>query len=267
MTEPDAHLYGVRLLHMGDGDVPGPEAYWMSDWDQWHRLAFQAALIQGDGVNMLVSTGPAKDLTPMNTQWAGFLGERAAMRRDSRQWMPEQLAALGLAPADITHVVLTPLQLYTTSNVPLFDAAEICIADRGWVHFHRTHSHPHDDRWASLPPEVLYYLTHEAWDRVRLLADEDEIVPGVRTWWAGSHHRASIAVEIDTDAGVVTITDAYFLRGNLDRDHPIGICENIYEALTVFERVRRVADIPLTLYDPEQLERYPDRIVARAPGA
>jgi len=239
----------------------------MSDWDRWQRLAFQAVLIQGGSCNVLVSSGPAQDLTAMNSQWATFLGERAAMRRSPGQWMPDQLAALGLAPTDITHLVLTPLQLYTTSNVPLFTSAQICIADRGWVHFHRTHSHPHDDRWSSLPPEVLRYLTHDAWDRVRLLADEDTIVPGIRTWWAGAHHRASIAVEVDTPAGVVTVTDSYFLRRNLANNHPIGICENIYEAQAVFERVRRVSDIPLTLYDPVQLEQFPDGVVVPVPGS
>lgn len=258
-------MYGVRLLHLGDADVPGPEAFWMSDWDQWHRLAFQAALIQGPGVNALVSTGPAEDLGPMNRQWATLLGERAAMRRDPGQWMPHQLASVGLQPADITHVLLTPLQLYTTSNIALFGQAQICLTDRGWTHFHRSHRHPHDDRAASLPPDILHHLTYEAWDRVRLLADEDEIVPGIRTWWTGAHHRASMAVEVDSTAGTVTLTDAYFLRRNLDTDHPIGICENIYEALAAQERVRRVADIPLTLYDPDQLDAYPDGVVAARP--
>lgn len=253
--------FEIRLLHVGDGDVPGPEVYWMSDWDQWHRLAFQAFLIRGDGVNALVSTGPAEDLGPMNRQWASFLGERAAMRREPGQWLPDQLRALGVDPGEITHVILTPLQLYTTSNVTHFRNAEICLAERGWLHFHRTKSHPHDDRWSSIPPEVLTYLTHEAWDRVRLLADEDQIAPGLRTWWAGSHHRASMAVEVDTTEGVVTITDAYFHRRNLDERHPIGICENIYEALAVFDRVARVADHTLTLYDPDQLQRYPDRVI------
>lgn len=259
-------MFGVRLLHLGDGDVPGPEVYWMSDWDQWYRLAFQAVLIQGPGVNALISTGPAEDLGPMNAQWASFLGERAAMRRAPGQWLPDQLAALGLEPADITHVLLTPLQLYTTSNVPLFSRAQICLTERGWTHFHRTKRHPHDDRWSCLPPEVLHYLTHTAWDRVRLLADEDEIVPGLRTWWTGSHHRASMAVEVDTPAGVVTVTDAYFTRRNLETDHPIGICENIYEAMAAHERVRRVADVPLTLYDADQLTRYPDGVVAVPPS-
>ena len=65
-------MFGVRLLHVGDGDVPGPEVFWMSDWDQWYTLAFQAVLIQGPGVNVLVNTGPARDLEPMNAQWATF---------------------------------------------------------------------------------------------------------------------------------------------------------------------------------------------------
>lgn len=257
--------YGVRLLHLGNGDVPGPEVYWMSDWDQWYTLAFQAFLIEGPGVLALVGTGPAEDLTAMNRGWASFLGERAALRREPGQWLPDQLAALGISPHEVTHVLLSPLQLYTTSNVTLFDGAEICLTERGWRHFHSTHRHPHDDRWTSLPPQVLHYLTHDAWDRVRLLADEDEIRPGLRTWWTGSHHRASMAVEVDTPAGVVTITDAYFTRRNLDTDRPIGICENIYEAMAAQERIRRVADIPLTPYDAGQLTAYPDGIVVARP--
>ncbi len=233
----------------------------MSDWDQWYSLAFQAALIQRPGVNALVGTGPAQDLGPMNRQWAEFLGERAAMRREPGGWLPDQLHRLGLDVQDITHVLLTPLQLYTTSNVPLFTNAQICVTERGWLHFHRTKAHPHDNRDACLPPAVLDYLIHEGWPRVRLLADEDEIVPGLRTWWAGSHHRASMVVEVDSTAGVVTVTDAYFTERNLRTDHPIGICENIYEALAAQERVRKTADIALTIYDPDQLVRFPDGIV------
>jgi hypothetical protein len=260
-----AATYGVRLLHMGDGEVPGPEVFWMSDWDQWYTLAFQAVLIEGPGVKALVNTGPAEDLTAMNERWATFLGERAAMKREPGQWMPEQLDRLGTRPEEITHVLLTPLQAYTTANVPLFPNAEFCITERGWTHYHRTKSHPHDDRWTSISQEVLHYLVDEAWDRVRLLGDEDEIAPGLRTWWSGAHHRASMVVEVDTPAGVVTITDSYFTRRNLDTDHPIGICENIYEAMAAQERVRRVADIPLTVYDRGQLEAYPDGVVAGRP--
>lgn len=258
--------YGVRILPLGFGEVPGPEVYWMSDWDKWYRLAFQAFLIEGPGIRALVGTGPARDLSEMNAGWASFLGERAAFQREPGQWLPEQLAAIGVELDSITHVLLTPLQLYTTANVLAFPNAQVCITRRGWEHFHTTHRHPHDDRATSLPPEVLASLVLDGWHRVRLLADEDEVAPGLRTWWSGAHHRASMAVEVDTSEGIVTITDSYFTGRNLEENHPIGIAENIYEAIAVHERIRRVADVALTLYDEDQLARFPDGIVAPRPG-
>ncbi len=253
--------YGVRLLHVGDGEIPGPELFWMSEWDTWFPIAFQVVLVEGDGITALISTGAAEDLSPMNDKWAAGLGERARMRRSEGQFILDKLADAGVSPADVTHVILSPLQLYTVSNVPRFPNARICLSRRGWTHYHTTHDHPHDDRWHCIPRDVLEYMTCDAWDRVHLLEDEGEIAPGIRTWWAGSHHRATIAVEIDTPQGIVTVTDAYFVRRNLDEDHPIGICENIYEALAAHERIRRTAEHPLTLYDPGQLDRYPDGIV------
>jgi hypothetical protein len=201
----------------------------------------------------------------MNDKWASGVGERGRMRRADGEFIVDALASAGVTPDDITHVVLTPLQLYTTSNVPQFRNAAICLSRKGWIHYQTTRDHPHDDRWFCIPRNVLAYMTGDAWGRVRLLDDADEIAPGIRTWWAGSHHRASIVIEIDTPAGVVTVTDAYFVRRNLEENHPIGICENIYEAMAVHERVAQTADHALTLYDPEQLKRYPGGIVAAAP--
>lgn len=254
--------YSVTTLALGTAEVPGPELYWMSHFEEWFPLVFQAVLIRGEGVCALVNTGPARDLTDMNDQWASFLGERARMHRGDGQFILDQLAAHGVAPDDITHVILTPLQLYTVSNVLAFPSAEICIAERGWVHFHTTHQHPHDNRATSIPDEILTELVTTAWSRVRLLKDEDEIAPGLRTWWSGGHHRASIVVEADTASGVVAISDTFFVHENVTDDVPIGISENIYEALATHDRVRRTADIVLPLYDPENFSRFPDGLVA-----
>ena len=103
-----------------------------------------------------------------------------------------------------------------------------------------------------------------AWPRVRLLEDEDELAPGLRTWWSGGHHRASMVVEVDTPAGVVAISDTFFHLQNVEEDHPIGISENIYEALAAHARVRRTADIIVPLYDPANFDRFPDGVVSRA---
>lgn len=255
-------VYEVTTLAVGHSEIPGPELFWMRDWTRWHPLTFQVVLIRGDGVTALINTGPARDLEPMNRGWAAFLGERAAMRREEGEFVLDQLDRVGVTPQEVTHVVLTPLQLYSVSNVLAFDNAAICISERGWIHFHTTHRHPHDDRATSIPPEILVPLVTTAWPRVRLLADEDELAPGLRTWWAGAHHRASVVVEVDTAVGVVAISDAFFHLENVEQDHPIGIAEDIHEALAVHARVRRTAAVVLPLYDPKNFTRFPGGRVA-----
>ena len=256
--------YSVTTMPVGTSLIPGPELFWMSHWDEWLPLTFQVVLIEGDGIRALVNTGPAEDLEPMNRGWASFLGEKAAMTREPGQFVLEQLESRGIRPEEITHVILTPLQLYTVSNVLAFERAEICIARRGWVHFHTTHEHPHDNRATSIPDDILVELVTTAWPRVRLLEDEDELAPGLRTWWSGGHHRASMVVEVDTPAGVVAISDTFFHLQNVEEDHPIGISENIYEALAAHARVRRTADIIVPLYDPANFDRFADGVVSRA---
>lgn len=254
--------YSVTTMAVGESIIPGPELYWMTSFDEWFPLTFQSVLIRGDGVVALVNTGPAEDLEPMNAGWASFLGEKARMQRADGEFILDQLAALGVRPEEITHVILTPLQLYTVSNVLAFPQARICIAKRGWVHFHTTHEHPHDNRATSIPDEILTELVTTAWPRVRLLEDEDEIAPGLRTWWSGGHHRASLVVEVDTANGVVAISDSFFHERNVTENIPLGINEDMYEVLACYERVRRTADVVLPLYDPANFDRHPGGRVA-----
>lgn len=259
-----AATYGVRLLKVGQMDVPGPQVFWMSAWDRWLTLHFNVLLVEGAGVRMLVNTGPPDDLEPLNAHVRSVLGDRATFVRDEDERVEAHLEGLGISPDEITHVVVTPLQLYSTSGLPLFTNAQICLSKRGWVAFHTTHDHPHDVRWATLSKRTLSYLVLDAWERVRLLEDEDEVVPGVRTWWAGTHHRASVAIEIDTAAGVVVASDAFFYRENVLDNRPLGIGESIEEALTCYARVRRTADVVLPLNDPRLLDEYAGGVVAEA---
>lgn len=253
----------VRSLKVGEVDVPGPELFWMDQWDVWFTLCFQVVLVQGNGVNALVNTGFAPDPGEIRDLWIELLGERGRLRRGPEQEIEAVLASAGLTPADVTHVLLTPFQLYTTGNVTLFKNAQFCFTKRGWVHYHTTHAHPHDNRWTSIARDELVYLVTDAWDRVRLLEDEDEIVPGLRTWWSGVHHRASMVVEADSADGVVAISDSFFYYENVEDGRLLGINENMYEALRVNERVLATAKHIVPLYDPKVFERYPGGIVAQ----
>jgi hypothetical protein len=254
--------FEVQVLSVGRTEIPGPELFWMSEWDRWFPLSFNVVLIRGDGVTALVNTGAPADLGPLNQIWKSILGERAVYVRGPDDTIEAGLERTGVRPDEVTHVVVTPFQLYSTAGIPLFGNAQICLSKRGWTHFHTTKNHPHDNRWTSFSPEVLVHLVTEGWDRVRLLEDEDEIVPGLRTWWAGTHHRASIAVEIDSTAGTVVASDAFFHYENVEDDRLLGINESMYEALACYERTRRVADHVVPLYDPKVFDRYPGGVVA-----
>jgi hypothetical protein len=258
--------YGVRVLDVGRSLIKGPEVFWMDRWDEELPLAFNCTLIQGHGITALVNTAPPETDAYARERFPAmrYLHEQPdgdLVRRPDQQ-LPAALRALGVAPADVTHVLLTPLELYTTGSLHLFRSASICITRRGWVHFHTTHEHPHDERWRSFPEATLVDLVTASWPRVRLLADEDEVAPGIRTWWSGAHHRESMVVEVDTTAGTVAISDSFFYYENVEEDRMLGLCESFEEALCCYARVRRSADHIVPIHDPKVFDRYPDGVVA-----
>ena len=73
--------FAVRALKVGQTEIPGPELFWMSDWDRWHRLFFNVVLVQGKGITLLVNTGAPEDLAPINEVWTSILGERSRFER------------------------------------------------------------------------------------------------------------------------------------------------------------------------------------------
>src|SRR5207237_8674428 len=126
----------VQSVQVGSVDGPGPELFWMADFDKWYPLALQVVVIRTGDTVALVNTGPPPDLTALNALWVSMLGERGRLQRTAEQELVPALAAAGVASEDVTHVVCTPFQLYSTRNVPLFVNAQICLSTRGCMHSH-----------------------------------------------------------------------------------------------------------------------------------
>ncbi len=258
--------YSVRVLSVGESKIDGPDVFWRQRQGEVLPLAFNVTLIRGEGIVALVNTSPPEDDAEVR---AGFPRMRylhdapaGDLVRGPAQRIDGALASAGLTVDDVTHVLLTPLELYTTGTLGRFRRATICLAKRGWIHFHTTHEHFHDARWRSFPRAVLVDLVTDSWDRVRLLEDEDEVVPGLRTWWSGAHHRESIVVEVDTAVGTVAISDSFFYYENVEDGQLLGLCENMYEALECNARVLRTARHIVPIHDPKVFERYPDGVIA-----
>lgn len=256
--------YSVQAFNAGTFWVPGPEVYWMENWNQLEEMNTLIYLIRGGGKNILINTGPPRDLTIINQAWLGFFGYPEAQIVRTEEQLPQNiLRSQGLAPEDIATVLVTPLQAYATANIPMFSNATIAISRRGWIEdFQAPYYHLHVPRHLRIPPDVNHYLQNEGWEKVRLLADEEEILPGIRVFWAGVHHRSSIAVAIETDKGTVIITDAFFKYGNIESGRYLGVMESMMEADATWARIRKDADVFASIYDPEVFKRHPGGILA-----
>ncbi len=245
------------------GMVPGPEVYWMAHFGDWLPLHINVVLIKGGGKTILVNSGPPEDyLAHMNDVWRQELGEQAQISVPHSGAMTQVMEAWGIDPASVDFVIITPLQAYAIGGIDLFPHAQICVSRTGWIDlFAPKHFDPR--RHMAVPDRLLHYLLFDLWPKgfVRLLQDEDEIVPGVRTWWAGTHHRSSMAVEVDTVDGVVAMSDVAFYYENLESNIPLGILESMEECRDAYARLQK-ADRFVSLYDPKTMARYPRGRVA-----
>lgn len=258
--------WSVHVRSVGRSLIRGPEVFWMDAWDEMLPLAFNIVVARQADRVVLVNTSPPEPTTVVERDFPRMrylhdvpVGD---LVRGPDESMVGALATLGLTPNDVTHILLTPLELYTTGTLHLFERAEICITRRGWVHFHTTHDHPHDKRWRSFPQDALVELVTSSWDRVHLLDDEDALAPGLRTWWSGTHHRESMVVEIDSAVGTVAVSDSFFYYENVEDGRLLGLCENMYEAMACNERVLGAAEHIVPIHDPKVFDRYPDGTIS-----
>jgi len=90
---------------------------------------------------------------------------------------------------------------------------------------------------------------------LRLLEDEDEVLPGIRCFWAGVHHRSSMCYVVETEKGRIGFSDCVFKFGNIDDGEPLGIQESLEEYYITTERIKRETDFFIPLYEPEAIHR------------
>jgi glyoxylase-like metal-dependent hydrolase (beta-lactamase superfamily II) len=256
--------YSIKAFNAGTFWVPGPEVYWMERWGTLEEMNALIYLVRGGGHNILINTGPPQDLTIVNKAWLNFFGfPEAQIVRTDEQLPQNIIGSQGLTPEEITDVIVTPLQAYATSNIHLFQNATIHISRKGWIEdFQAPYYHLHVPRHLRIPPEVNNYLQNEGWEKVNLLADEAEILPGLRTFWAGVHHRSSLAVSIGTSKGNTIITDSFFKYGNIEKGRYLGVMESMMEADSTWARIRREAQVVASIYDPEVFVRHPGGVLA-----
>ncbi len=256
-------MFTIQMLRTAEIEVPWPEVYWMEGFADWTRLQFQMAVIRGGGKTILVNTGFPDDVAALTKAWSDFLGPRGTLQRPDA-WRTEQLlAGIGVDPKQVTHVVVTPIQLYATGCLHLFPNAKFCFSRRGWLEDLIAPTYPHHvGRQGCISDEHLRWLMFENHANLHLMDDAEEILPGLTCRWVGVHHRSSMLVEVQTARGLVMLSDCAFHYANVEQGKPLGIAESIIEAHAAYADIRRRADLFVPLYDPLVQTRFPNGLIA-----
>ena len=252
------------MFKIGEARAPGPLSLYMSDWDVVEWAPHFIWLAQGGGRSVLVNAG-----LPQNPADLEILNDacRQAYHDNyfppDRIWTPqERLAEVGLEPKDIDTILINSIGSYATGNIELFPNADVYMSRQGWIDFIAPERPPGYKRQVIFSDSTLTYLVTNGWSHLHLVGEEEEVLPGIKMFWVGCHHRGSMALSIQTKKGKVVISNSIFKYENFDPGIPIGVLENLFECQDALERIREEADIVIPMYDNRVLERHPDGIIA-----
>lgn len=255
--------YTIKMVPTAEVEVPGPEVYWMESFHEWIRLRFQVGIIRRDDKIILINTGFPDDVTGIAKAWKDYLGNRAILQRPDSNKMSAILEKENINPDNVTHVIITPIQLYATGNLHLFRNAKICVSRKGWIEDIIAPAYPHHvPRQGCISDAHLHWLMVENNANLVLMDDTHELLAGLTCKWIGAHHRSSIIVEVDSPSGVVGISDCAFHYSNVEDGRALGIAESIIEAHAAYKYIRENVKTFVPLYDPLVQERHKDGMIA-----
>ena len=256
--------YRLRAFKIAEGLAPGPLNYYMSHWDLLDYSPHFTWLVQGGGRTILINTGlPQKpeDLKNLNDACLAFYPKSEFLA--DRIWPPQNvLSEVGVKPEEVDTVLIISMGAYATGSLELFRNAQIYLSRTGWIDFLAPQRPSHVARGGVFTGSTLTYLITEAWERLHLVGNEEEVLEGIKMFWVGCHHRGSMAVSIQTAKGKVVISDSIFRYENFEKGIPIGVLENIFECQDALDRIRKEADIVIPTHDNELLVRFPNGIIA-----
>lgn len=248
--------YSIQVFQVGHQKIRGPIVFYLDRFDEWEPFIDTIVVVRGGGKTVVINSG-LPDLSVLEPFWPSWPGERPWEVSESEQ-PAAALASVGVDPATVDFLILTPLVYYATGHIDLFSKAQICILKRGWADFHAPSNAFYESiRSLLIPPKTLASMVTDTYSRLRLLEDEDEVLPGIRTFFAGVHHRSSMAVTIDTAKGRAIFSDCFFKFRNIEENIPIGALENLDEVQVSYSKIRREADLLIPMFDPEVFVRYP----------
>lgn len=246
----DCPVYRIYPLRNGDLAINGKHAFKGGDETETYGYRLYSFLILGGEKPMLVDAGLV-DVAEMNRGAAKVLAEPITQKPEHT--IPRQLKKFGLAPEDIGHVFVTHLHFDHVDGLDAYTNAIVHIGNKEWelATADRSRSWGHARILAN-------FIDNPQWARRLSLCEDEEILPGIESFWVGGHTPGSMAYSVNTAAGRTVCTgDTVSLLANLERDVAVGVQVSQDECMAGMQRIRERADFVLPSHDPGTLLRWP----------
>ncbi len=241
--------YRIYPLRNGTCRLAGNHAFRGGVEAETYEYALYVWLILGGDKPMLVDAG-LTNVAEMNRGAAHVL--REPITQSKQESSRAQLHKFGLVPEDIGHIFITHMHFDHVDDLPLYTNAKVYVGRKEWEG--ATGQAP---SWGHGP--MMHEFLNNPQCRERLVLVEDqEILPGIESFWIGGHTPGSMAYRVHTAHGWTVFTgDTISLLANYERNIPPGVFANLEQCRAALGKVRAKADIVLPSHDPTTLDRWP----------
>lgn len=170
----------------------------------------------------------------------------------------EGIAALGVDPTDVGHLVLSHLHYDHTGSAARFPAARR-VVQRSEADYWTgpVAARIRREHWLRSEEDLAHVLDPDGLD---LVDGEHEVLPGLTLHHVGGHTAGMQVVRVRTAAGwVVLASDATHFYENIDDDRPAPLLHSVPEVYGAWDRMKELAAEPGLIvpgHDPGVMDRF-----------
>jgi len=247
-TKPQYEVYAVKYASIPDFAVNGLVAG--ADASRKMEIAMMVWLVRGNGHTILVDSGFYRDQFFKQWHVNDFIKPSDAVRK------------AGVAPDDVTDVIVTHMHWDHADGMDLFPKAKIWIQKDELEYYAGTAWQSRRTHGGIDPDDVLAAVKLNVQGRMGLVnGDAQEVLPGITCYTGGKHTYASQFVTVNTAAGTVVLaSDNMYLYENVEKHVPIAATLDAESNLRAQDRMKQLAADPRLIipgHDPAVMTKFP----------